>query len=500
MPSDTIFFSYSRSDSDFVLKIAKDLRNAGFNIWLDQLDIRPGSRWDDAIQAALNQSRTLIVILSSSSVASENVMDEVSFAIGNKKNLIPVLLNECVTPFRLSRFQRVDFTGDYKIGLDYLVETLDYHGARKNETVSEKQGPETSSAGVLETKADGKQQKKEQHDGSLWQEAVNINSIASYTKYINESINGSHIEEARQCISKFETEQKNKEIEQVTWDKAKEENSIYSFNRYITEYPRGIYKADALTAIEDIERIKEQEKAIATESLSYDDNQSGQKNKSKKYIYLLIAVVIIGAIVFGSIKMNLFGKHDSTKNADIQATGDSISKAQQDSINIAKTNAQASIDSISKARQDSINITKTSAQAKIDSISKARQDSIKILESLTVGSKYGGGIVVKLRDAGKPGLIAAEQDLKGLFNWEDANKECSELILDGHSDWRLPNKNELASLYTQKSAIGNFNGSDYWSSTVTTKYTANHCEFSEGGYMGHNTKTARYSVRPVRNF
>ena len=67
MATETIFFSYSRVDSDFVLKLATDLRDAGFDIWLDQLDITPGRRWDDSIQSALNDSKTPIVILSSSS-------------------------------------------------------------------------------------------------------------------------------------------------------------------------------------------------------------------------------------------------------------------------------------------------------------------------------------------------------------------------------------------------------------------------------------------------
>ena len=43
MPDEPIFFSYSRTDSEFVLKLAKDLRKAGANIWLDQLDIKAGS-------------------------------------------------------------------------------------------------------------------------------------------------------------------------------------------------------------------------------------------------------------------------------------------------------------------------------------------------------------------------------------------------------------------------------------------------------------------------
>lgn len=121
---DTIFFSYSRADSPFVLKLAKDLRNAGVNIWLDQLDITPGSHWDSSIEKALHSSKTLLIILSSTSVASENVMDEVSYALEEGKTVIPILLTNCETPFRLRRLQRIDFTGDYQSGFDHLLEAI----------------------------------------------------------------------------------------------------------------------------------------------------------------------------------------------------------------------------------------------------------------------------------------------------------------------------------------------------------------------------------------
>ena len=49
-----IFFSYSRSDgSDFALRLALDLKKEGFNVWIDQEDIRAGSEWDLAIEKAL---------------------------------------------------------------------------------------------------------------------------------------------------------------------------------------------------------------------------------------------------------------------------------------------------------------------------------------------------------------------------------------------------------------------------------------------------------------
>ncbi len=46
MPDAThrIFFSYSRSDAPFVLKLANALRAEGRHVWVDQLDIPKGAR------------------------------------------------------------------------------------------------------------------------------------------------------------------------------------------------------------------------------------------------------------------------------------------------------------------------------------------------------------------------------------------------------------------------------------------------------------------------
>ncbi len=105
------FISYSRRDSEFALELANELRAAGFAIWFDQLDIQPGSRWDDEIEKALTQCSIFMVILTPSSTASNNVKDEISYAIDSDKLIMPVLLKNAVVPLRLRRFQYVDFTG-----------------------------------------------------------------------------------------------------------------------------------------------------------------------------------------------------------------------------------------------------------------------------------------------------------------------------------------------------------------------------------------------------
>src|SRR4051794_29765587 len=83
------FFSYARADSEFVLRLAKDLRDGGAVIWLDQLDIKGGNLWDTAIEDALKAAPNVIVVLSTASVKSNNVMDEVSFALESGKVVVP---------------------------------------------------------------------------------------------------------------------------------------------------------------------------------------------------------------------------------------------------------------------------------------------------------------------------------------------------------------------------------------------------------------------------
>jgi hypothetical protein len=118
------FFSYSRDDAEFALRLAGDLKAAGTHVWLDQLDIAPGERWAHAVQDALTVCANMLVVLSPTSVASTNVEDEVSFALEEHKTIIPILYRECTVPYRLRPLQYVDFRTDYARGLKAMLRTL----------------------------------------------------------------------------------------------------------------------------------------------------------------------------------------------------------------------------------------------------------------------------------------------------------------------------------------------------------------------------------------
>jgi hypothetical protein len=123
-PIQLAFLSYARENAEFVLGLAKDLRAGGAHVWMDQLDITPGERWDRAVEDALAKCLELVVILSPAAVESTNVMDEVSLALEDGKTVVPVLHRQCKIPFRLRRLQYVDLTLNYQAGLGRLLETL----------------------------------------------------------------------------------------------------------------------------------------------------------------------------------------------------------------------------------------------------------------------------------------------------------------------------------------------------------------------------------------
>jgi hypothetical protein len=90
--------SYARQDAAFALRVAADLKAKGANVWLDQLDIRPGRQWDREVEVALTACSEMLVVLSPAAVESNNVMDEVAFALEKRKVVIPILHRDCPFP------------------------------------------------------------------------------------------------------------------------------------------------------------------------------------------------------------------------------------------------------------------------------------------------------------------------------------------------------------------------------------------------------------------
>ena len=139
-----VFISYSRQDADFALKLGKDLKSKGLNIWLDKLDLKSGDNWPEEVEKALKSSEKFLIILSPISVSSIEVKNELNYAIKKQKVIIPVLYIDCDIPLRLARRQHSDFTKDYDEGFSDLLRAFDItdETSEREEVVERKHKPE----------------------------------------------------------------------------------------------------------------------------------------------------------------------------------------------------------------------------------------------------------------------------------------------------------------------------------------------------------------------
>jgi hypothetical protein len=143
----TYFLSYARADERQALRLADDLIAAGVSVWVDQYDIRPSQHWDRAVETAVRACAGMIVILSPRSAASPNVADEVSVAIDDGKALIPVLIEACVLPLRMTRMQFIDASRDYEAALKRCLAAI--QGGRPVAPAREIEAPEIETPAPL---------------------------------------------------------------------------------------------------------------------------------------------------------------------------------------------------------------------------------------------------------------------------------------------------------------------------------------------------------------
>ena len=80
-----VFISYSHQDNLCAIGIAKNLKRKGFDVWIDSEQLTMGEEWATNIDCALDESDTVIAILSASSVRRREVLREISVAIDKMK-------------------------------------------------------------------------------------------------------------------------------------------------------------------------------------------------------------------------------------------------------------------------------------------------------------------------------------------------------------------------------------------------------------------------------
>ena len=103
-----IFLSYASPDRDRARLLAGALEHLGWSVWWDRV-IPPGRVFDEVIEESLTAARCVIVLWSTSSVASDWVKTEASEA-ATRRVLVPALIDRVKIPLEFRRFQAADLT------------------------------------------------------------------------------------------------------------------------------------------------------------------------------------------------------------------------------------------------------------------------------------------------------------------------------------------------------------------------------------------------------
>lgn len=124
MPEPYIFLSHSSSDNSITQRLADDLEDAGFEVWVDFETIGDGDRWVQRIQAGVDHCAALVVVISRNARQSEWVERETVLALQLRKPVFIALVEAVPLPLQLITRQYTDFASDYTAGLERLVAAL----------------------------------------------------------------------------------------------------------------------------------------------------------------------------------------------------------------------------------------------------------------------------------------------------------------------------------------------------------------------------------------
>lgn len=271
MKEHQIFISYSRSDSVFVIKLEEDLAQAGIFIWLDQKKISGGKLWDRAIEEALESSGILIVVVSQKSALSENVANEVQYAIDEGKIIVPILIEQTRIPLTWRRYQRIDFLEDYDAGLDNLAQTI------KNELSQ-----------MIKSETENAEQRLKEEEKAKAEEEQRIKADAEAKRIENEKAKEEFLLRENENAKAEEEKRKKEEVEVKA--RAEEEKRI-----------KDEAEAEVKQKAEQEKRIKKQAERTNKEELLFEASakniETNNIKKAKYKIPLVVAAVIVVLVI-----------------------------------------------------------------------------------------------------------------------------------------------------------------------------------------------------------
>jgi len=141
-----VFVSYARTDRERVVELVERMRSAGIGVWVDEGGIHGASLWGQEIVDAIDACKVMVLMISDSSITSDNVVKELSIASEEKKPILPVYLQRSQLPksmrYQLAGIQHIEFfEGQEDEAFQSMLVSLSRLGVSAGETETKQDPP-----------------------------------------------------------------------------------------------------------------------------------------------------------------------------------------------------------------------------------------------------------------------------------------------------------------------------------------------------------------------
>ncbi|MGO9945492.1 MAG: TIR domain-containing protein [Steroidobacteraceae bacterium] len=143
-----VFLSYASQDAAVANSIIENLEGQGLKCWIAPRDVKPGAKYADAIVRAINDAKSVVLVMSGSAVGSSHVAREIERAASKRKQIIPFRIDAAALnpelEYFLSNSQWIDVP---KLGMPAAF-------ARLREAVGQGSAPLSQAVPTLRSRGD----------------------------------------------------------------------------------------------------------------------------------------------------------------------------------------------------------------------------------------------------------------------------------------------------------------------------------------------------------
>ena len=107
-----VFISYGHDEyEELATKIKGDLEELGHYVWFDRSELKAGRDWEISIENGLMGTQVVIVMMTPYSMRRPDgyCLNELSMACTLRKEILPVMVKDCIPPLSIHRIQWLDF-------------------------------------------------------------------------------------------------------------------------------------------------------------------------------------------------------------------------------------------------------------------------------------------------------------------------------------------------------------------------------------------------------